>query len=160
MSYVIPVTIFLSLNFIYLSAKITLYVTNIDYLMESIYSKLALAQEADSTWTSKIIVDIPTPPLVLNAIKAESCKLSTASHKVDKNTTDIVQLLTTPSIAVKTVLEATLGYPKGASFKFDGYNGVEDYDRLKGYLIDKASSSDGTQLVLGIADKLKTKKNS
>ena len=45
-----------------------------------------------------------------------------------------------------------LNYPKGCSFCFEGYNGVQDYERLKDYLIDCTSTTDGTQLTVAIHD--------
>ena len=59
---------------------------------------------------------------------------------------------------MKAVLETILNYPRGASFYFQGYKGVDDYEILKGYLIDKLLSLYGTQLILGIADRSNTQK--
>ena len=59
---------------------------------------------------------------------------------------------------MKTMLENVLNCPKGASFHFQGYKGVDDYEILKGYLIDKLLSLYGTQLILGIADRSNTQK--
>ena len=49
-------------------------------------------------------------------------------------------------------MKDVLKYPKGCSFCFEGYNGVEDFERLKNYLIDCASTTDGTQLTVTIHD--------
>ena len=46
-----------------------------------------------------------------------------------------------------------LNYLKGYSFYFEGYKGGKDFERLKGYLIDCASTTDGTQLILAIHDR-------
>ena len=121
------------------------------------YSKLALSIEADSTWTSKIIVDIPTPLSLLNVYNSGLSKPSFELLKVDKNTKDIIPLLNPLSIVMKCVLKSILNYPKGTSFHVQGYQGVDNEERLKVYLIDKVSSSDSTQLVVGIADRLKIK---
>ena len=120
--------------------------------MDSLYTKLVLIKDANSTWTSKIIIDIPTPQPLFGVINSGSNKSSTVSLKVDNNTADIVALLNPPFIATNTVLENFLNYPKGVSFHFEGYKGVPDYETLKVYLVDKASSSDGAQLTVGISD--------
>ena len=49
-------------------------------------------------------------------------------------------------------METGLDYPKGWSCYFPGYNGVDDFERLKNYLIDCASTTDGTQLTIAIHD--------
>ena len=90
------------------------------------YSKLALSIKADSTWTSKIIVDIPVPHSLLNVFNSGSSKPSFELLKVDKNTTDIVPLLNLLSIVMKSELETILNYPKDASFHVQGYQGVDD----------------------------------
>ena len=59
-----------------------------------------------------------------------------------------------------TVLEQELRYPSGASFCFEGFKGIQDSQRLVTYLVDKASISDGTKLVVGINNNLSAKTNS
>ena len=57
-------------------------------------------------------------------------------------------------------METDLKYPKGCSFYFEGYNGVNDYERLKDFLIDSACKTDGTRLTVGIHDEFSNKPNS
>ena len=49
-------------------------------------------------------------------------------------------------------MKDVLNYPKGYYLYFEGYNGVEDFERLKDYLIDCASTTYGTQLTVPIHD--------
>ena len=63
--------------------------------------------------------------------------------------TNIVPLMAEPSEQFKVILSDELKYPKGASFCFDGFNGVNDKDRLVSHIIDSAKKDDGTQLVPG-----------
>ena len=74
--------------------------------------------------------------------------------------TDIIPLLTKPSSVNKLIMETNLKYPKGCSFYFEGYKGVEDYNRLKDFLINSACKTDGTQLTVAIHDDFFNKPNS
>ena len=106
----------------------------------------------DSTWKSKLIVSITTPPqLIIDHIDTAS-DIKKHSVQVASVSSDIIPFLTKPSIVNKLIMETDLKYPKGCSFCFEGYNGVNDFERLKNYLIDCASTSDGTQLTVVIHD--------
>ena len=128
--------------------------------MEYIHQKLSAAQIDDSKWIAKIVVDIPTPPSLLPFIDIPKSSFSTKTISNDNTTTNIIPFLSDPSIAMITVLEKELRYPSGASFCFEGFKGIQDSQRLVTYLIEKASISDGTKLVVGINNDLSTKSNS
>ena len=68
------------------------------------------------------------------------------------------QWINEPSSLVKVVLEHQLNYPSGSSFCLKGYQGIVDYKKIKNHIIDKASSTDGTLLTIGICDNLSHKK--
>ena len=76
-------------------------------MIELICTKLALAQNSDSTWTSNIIIHILEPQPLFDAINYGSNKLSTTPLKVDENTTDIIILINLPPTATKNVLESS-----------------------------------------------------
>ena len=119
--------------------------------MELLHQKLAAAQHDDSRWIAKLIVDIPTPPSLLAFIPVSKSDLFTKTASINTTTTtDIIPFVSNPPVAMVTVLERHLHYPLGVSFCFEGFNGLQDSKRLVAYLIDKASTSDGTQLRVGI----------
>ena len=119
--------------------------------MDQLFKELSCSQQEDSSWVSKLNVNIPTPP----QIKLGISELSNVIKKSDNSeittpSTDIIQFLTKPSAVNKLIMETDLKYPKGCLFCFEGYKGVEDYDRLKDFLIDSACNTDGTQLIVAI----------
>ena len=119
--------------------------------MELLHQKLAAAQHDDSKWIAKLIVDIPTPPSLLAFIPVSKSNLFTKTASINTTTTtDIVPFLSTPPVAMVTVLEQHLHYPPDVSFYFKSFNELQDSKRLVTYLIDKVSTSDGTQLRFGI----------
>ena len=64
-----------------------------------------------------------------------------------------------PSAVNELIMKILLNYPKGCSFCFEGYNGAQDHERVKSYLIDYALETDGTQLTVAIHDKFFTNQN-
>ena len=120
--------------------------------MDQYFKQLSSAQALDSTWTGKLIVDIPTP----SQLKLPDSDKSTDVNKnhviVSSTSTDIIPLLMPPSFVKQLILKDELKYPDGCSFCFEGYKGVDDYDKLKNHIIDCASRTDGTQLTVGIKD--------
>ena len=129
--------------------------------MDQLFKELSYSQQEDSSWVSKLNVNIPLPP----QIKLGISELSNVIKKSDNSeittlSTDIIPFLTKPSAVNKLIMETDLKYPKGCSFCFEGYNGVEDYDRLKEFLIDSACNTDGTQLTVAIHDEFINKPNS
>ena len=129
--------------------------------MNQLFKDLSYSQLEDSSWVSKLNANIPTPPqlklgnseLSNDIKKNENCEIAMQS-------TDIIPFLTKPSAVNKLIMEADLNYPKGCSFCFEGYNGVNDYERLKDFLIDSACNTDGTQLTVAIHDEFINKPNS
>ena len=57
-----------------------------------------------------------------------------------------------------TFLEQYLQYPPSVSFCFEGFNEVKYSKQLTAYLIDRASTSDGTRLVTSINREYVSKK--
>ena len=100
--------------------------------MDQLFKELSYSQQEDSSWLSKLNANIATPPQ-LNVgnteISNEIQKNDTS--EIDINSTDIIPLLTESTILTQSIMETNLGYPKGCSFCFEGFNGVKDYDRLK-----------------------------
>ena len=125
------------------------------------FKELSYSQQEDSSWVSKLSVNIPTPP----QLNVGNTEISNEIQKNDKsendiNSTDIIPLLTEPTILTQSIMETDLRYPKGCSFYFEGFNGVKDYQRLKKFLIDSACNTVGTRLTVGIHDEFSNKLNS
>ena len=120
--------------------------------MDQQFKDLSSSKEKDSTWVLKLIVDISTPPQLNLGHIEKSINIEKLSTAVASSFTDIMPFLTKPSTIAELIVENVLNYPKGCSFCFGCYNGVEDYERLKDYLIDCASINDGTQLTVAIYD--------
>ena len=141
-------------NFILLTM---LFITVTDQL----FKELSYSQHEHSSRVSKLNVNIPTPT-------QRKLGISELSNDIKKNdnseigmqSTDIIPYLTKSSAVNQLIMETDLKYPKGCSFCFEGYKGVEDYDRLKDFLIDSACKSDGTQLTVAIYDEIINKPNS
>ena len=127
--------------------------------MDQLFKDLSRSQENDSTWVSQLIVDIPTPPQLILGDSKTSNNIKKSSTAVASSSTDIIPFLTKPSAVTELIMKDVLNYPKGCSFYFEGYNGVEDFERLKDYLIDCASKTDGTQLTVAIHDQFFTNQN-
>ena len=118
--------------------------------MDNILKELSCLQELDSIWRSKLIVDIRTPQqLILHDIET-SIDLKKNSIQVISVSSDIILFLTEPSYVNQLIMKDELNYPKGSSFCFEGYTGVDDLTKLKNYLIDCASRTDGTQIIVVI----------
>ena len=62
------------------------------------------------------------------------------------------------SVILKQVLSHGLEYPKGASFFFEGFNDLDEKDRLVSHIIDSAQKVDGTQLFHGRLNKIPDQK--
>ena len=119
--------------------------------MASFYQDLADARISDSNWEPSIYVDVPPPKYPSDIIP--SC---IDMKKIGK--TNIVPLMAKPSVILEQVLANGLKYPKGASFFFEGFNGLDDKDRLVSHIIDSAQQVDGTQLVPGRLNKTPNQK--
>ena len=112
--------------------------------MDQLFKDLSCSQEKDTTWVSKLVVDIRTPPqLILGHIDTF---IDTKNHsfEVASSSTNIIPFLTKPYAVNELIMKNVLKYPKGCSFCFEGYTGVQDYDRLKDYIIGSTSTTDGT----------------
>ena len=66
--------------------------------------------------------------------------------------------MTKPSLQFEVILLHELKYPKGSSFCFEGFNGVDDQHRLVSHIIDYAKKIDSTQLVPGCYNKTPSQK--
>ena len=120
--------------------------------MDQYFKQLSSAQALDSTFLGKLIVDIPTPSQLKLADLLQCTDVNKNPVNVSSTSTDIIPLLKVPSLFKQCVLKDDLKYPDGCSFCFEGYKGVDDYDKLKNHIIDCASRTDGTQLTVGIKD--------
>ena len=99
--------------------------------MDQLFKDLSYSQLEDTSWVSKLNMNIPTPP----QLKLENRELSNDTKKnniyeIVMQSTDIILFLTKPSSVNKLIMETELNYTKGCSFFFEGYNGVNDYERL------------------------------
>ena len=110
--------------------------------MSLAYNALVRARISDSNWKPSIYVDIE-PPKSITDIVASCVNMKYVGK------TNIVPLMAKPSEQFKVILSDELKYPKGASFCFDGFYGVNDKDRLVSHIIDSAKKEDGTQLIPG-----------
>ena len=118
--------------------------------MDKHFKQLSSAQALDSTWLGKLIIDIPTPSQLQGYHK--STDINKNPCIVSSISTDIIPLLMPPSSVKQLIMKDELKYPNGCSFCFEGYNGVDDYDKLKNHIIDCASRTDRTQLTVAIHD--------
>ena len=125
---------------------------NFSIAMDKFFKQLLCSQELDSTWIAKLIVDTPTPPQLLLHDNEKSIDVNKNSLHVSSESSDIIPFITKPSTVNQLIMETDLNYPKGCSFCFEGYKGVDDYEKLKNHLIDCASRTDGTQLTVAIHD--------
>ena len=66
--------------------------------------------------------------------------------------------MTKPSIQSELLLSHGLKYTKGASFCFEGFNGVDDQHQLVSHIIDCAKNIDGTRLVPSRYNKIPSRK--
>ena len=110
--------------------------------MSKEYEKLCSARIKDSKWQPSIFIDIPVPQCISDLIP--DC-IDMKQH----NKTNIVPLMARPSEVLKVILIKELHYPPGASFYFDGYNGVEDQDKLVSHIIDTDVINNGSVLEKG-----------
>ena len=110
--------------------------------MSSAYNALVTARLSDSKWGPSIYVDFIAPKSLTDIV-------ATCVDIKYVGKTNIVPLMAEPSQLLKVILSEELKYPKGASFCFDGFHGVNDKDRLVSHIIDSAKKIDGTQLVPG-----------
>ena len=108
--------------------------------MSLAYNSLVRARISDSNWKPSIYVDIEAP-------KSITDNVSSCVNMKHIGKTNIVPLMAKPSEQFKVILSDELKYPKGASFCFDGFKGVDDKKRLVSHIIDSAKKEDGTQLV-------------
>ena len=126
--------------------------------MDKHFKQLSSAQALDSTWLGKLIVDIPTPSQLQGYHK--STDINNNPGIVSSTSTDIIPLLMPPSSVKQLIMKDVLKYPIGCSFCFEGYKGVDDYEKLKNHIIDCASRTDGTQLTVAIHDEFVNKPKS
>ena len=119
--------------------------------MSSAYKDMFYARVTDSNWVPSIFVDIPAPIFISDLIPSY-----VDIELVGK--TNIVPLMDKPSLQFEVILSHELKYPKGASFFFEGFNGVEDQHRLVSHIIDWAKKIDVTQLVSGYYNKTPSQK--
>jgi len=119
--------------------------------MSLAYNALVRARISDSKWKPSIYVDI-VPPKSITDIVASCVDMKYVGK------TNIVPLMAEPSQLFNVILSDELKYPKGASFCFDGFYGVNDKDQLVSHIIDSAKKEDGTQLVPGRYNNTPTQK--
>ena len=122
---------------------------------------LESAIKSDSVWVPKILVDIPPPVSLDNSIEAvnyASCKGTITSSqqylpiKETIGSTDIVPHLAPPDEKRLSVLKK-LNYPTECVFRFDPFQGVNNKDKLRQYLISQSAMSSATSLTRGSTKK-------
>ena len=106
------------------------------------------------------MVDIPTPSQLNIPDTDKSIDINKNPFIVSSTSSDIIPLLIPPSTVKQLIMQNVFKYPKGYSFCFKGYNGVDDYEKLKNHIIDCASRTDGTQLTVVIHDEFVNKPKS
>ena len=113
------------------------------------FHSLLDASKEDSSWTPKIVMNIPTP---------SSIRQLMPSGCIDADKTDIVLFNSKPSLHVSTIMQNALGYPEGCTFYFSGYDGIENADQLKKDIIN-AAATNGSTLTVDISDHYKHRGN-
>ena len=107
--------------------------------MSIAYDKLCAARYKDSQWQPSIFIDIPAPQCI-------SAFIPDCIDIKQPNKTNMIPLMARPSEVLKVILIKQLKYPPGASFCYDGYNGVDDQDRLVSHIIDTDVMNNGSVL--------------
>ena len=113
--------------------------------IDSSFQSLVEASKEDSSWTPKIVMNIPTPSSI-RQLMPSAC--------IDADSTDIVLFNSKPSLHVSTIMQNALGYPEGCTFYFSGYDGIENADQLKKDIIN-AAATNGSILTVDINDHYK-----
>ena len=113
--------------------------------IHSTFCKLLLARNNDSCWQPKILMDISVPKTIHQLL---------GTSPITSSSIDIVTFTTQPSLAASSILESMYHYPKGCTLYFEGYDGVENADRLKKDIII-AATRDGTILSVVTKDDYK-----
>ena len=113
--------------------------------IDSSFQSLVEASKEDSSWTPKIVMNIPTPSSI-RQLMPSAC--------IDADSTDIVLFNSKPSLHVSTIMQNALGYPEGCTFYFSGYDGIENADQLKKDIIN-AATANGSILTVDINDHYK-----
>lgn len=104
-------------------------------------TNLNSAHETDSTWIPEILMSIPTQ---------YNDNIATLDVNTD-NEIDIVPYTVKPTLQSKIYNETILNYPKDCTLYFQGYDGVQNAEKLKQAIINAASKS-GTSLQVGVKD--------
>ena len=94
--------------------------------MDQLFKDLSRSQEKDSTWVSKLIEDIPTPPQLILRDLQTSNNIKKTPTAIASSSTDIIPFLAKPSVVTELIMNDVLNYPMGYSFYFEGYNGVDN----------------------------------
>ena len=123
--------------------KSTLNKNNIEQIsITQSFANLTSAHDNDSTWTPKILIEIP---------RQYETNDITLDNNDDNNQIDIVPYTVKPSIESRTIYEKCLNYPKDCTFYFQGYDGVDNAHKLKTDIIN-AASNNGTFLKVEVHD--------
>ena len=116
--------------------------------MSMAFEKLCAARINDSQWQPSIFIDIPAPQCI-------SAFIPDCIDIKQPNKTNIVPLMAKPPEVLKVILIKELKYPSGAFYCFDGYNGVDDQNRLVSHIIDTDVMNNGSVLEIGRTYRMK-----
>ena len=115
----------------------------------SSFKQIKSALAKDSSWIPKIVMQISMPCIISQTINLPI---------TSKNETDIVQFMTPPSVQLSTICKTLLLYPRDCTFCFEGYNGIDDKNRLISDIF-AAASKNGSSLAIHVTDSYKTCSN-
>ena len=117
--------------------------------ISSSFNQIHSALSKDSSWVPKIVMKISIPFIISQTMNLPI---------TNKNETDIVQFMIPPSLQLSIICKTFLLYPKDCTFCFEGYNGIDDKNRLISDIF-AAASKNGSSLALHVTDSYKTCSN-
>ena len=117
--------------------------------ISSSFNQIHSALSKDSSWVPKILMKISIPLIISQAMNLPI---------TNKNETDIVQFMIPPSLQVSIICKTFLLYPKDCTFCFEGYNGIDDKNRLISDIF-AAASKNGSSLAFHVTESYKTCSN-
>ena len=113
--------------------------------IHSSFCNLLLACNNESSWEPKILMDISVPKSIHQLL---------GTSPITSSSVDLVPFTTQPSLTASSILENMFHYPKGCTLYFEGYDGIENANRLKKDIII-AAARDGKILSVVTKDDYK-----
>ena len=89
--------------------------------MDQLFKDLSYSQLEDSSWVSKLNVNLPTPPqLKLGNRESPNDIKQNYNSEITTQSTNIIPVLVKPSTVNQSIMKDLLKYPKGYLLCFEG----------------------------------------